>query len=167
MSTVSDMKVSDPQVPREADLPLELAIAVRSFVTTFERWAKAMASGDVPSYPRLRLLDCLRSEGPQRMSDIAGFLEITPRSVTALVDGLEAEGLVRRQPHPTDRRATIIEPTEAASGAADQFQLHRATIARLFATLSRADQRDMLRLTRLLEERMRAGTSAAPPEIGR
>jgi len=59
---------------------------------------------------------------------------------------------------------TIIEPTDRASGAADQFQVHRATIARLFATLSEADQREMLRLTRLLEERMRAGVSAAPPE---
>lgn len=160
MSTVSGTKRSD--VERLSELPSEVAIAVASFVTTFERWARSLASADAPSYPRLRLLNCLECDGPQRMSDLADALEVTPRSVTALVDGLEAEGLVRRQPHPTDRRVTIVESTDKASGAADQFQLHHAGLARLFATLSSTDQRDMLRLTKLLENRMRASVSDGP-----
>ena len=36
---------------------------------------------------------------------------IHPTSVTNIVDRLEAQGLVRRVPHPTDRRTTLAEIT--------------------------------------------------------
>ena len=39
-------------------------------------------------------------------------LQLHPTSVTNIVDRLEAEGLVRRIPHPTDRRTTLAEITE-------------------------------------------------------
>ncbi|GAA1355527.1 MarR family winged helix-turn-helix transcriptional regulator [Saccharothrix algeriensis] len=40
-------------------------------------------------------------------------LQLHPTSVTNIVDRLEADGLVRRNPHPTDRRTTLVEITEA------------------------------------------------------
>ena len=40
-------------------------------------------------------------------------LQLHPTSVTNIVDRLEADGLVRRLPHPTDRRTTLAEITEA------------------------------------------------------
>src|ERR1041385_330131 len=40
-------------------------------------------------------------------------LQLHPTSVTNIVDRLEADGLVRRTPHPHDRRATLVEITEA------------------------------------------------------
>ncbi|GAY12375.1 transcriptional regulator, MarR family [Pseudonocardia sp. N23] len=39
-------------------------------------------------------------------------LQLHPTSVTNIVDRLQADGLVRRVPHPTDRRATLVEITE-------------------------------------------------------
>jgi DNA-binding MarR family transcriptional regulator len=42
-------------------------------------------------------------------------LQLHPTSVTNIVDRLQADGLVRRIPHPTDRRATLVEITEAGS----------------------------------------------------
>jgi DNA-binding MarR family transcriptional regulator len=36
---------------------------------------------------------------------------VTPRAVTGLVDALVADGLVTREPHPTDRRATLVTLT--------------------------------------------------------
>ncbi|MEV0680284.1 MarR family transcriptional regulator [Actinosynnema sp. NPDC050436] len=38
-------------------------------------------------------------------------LQLHPTSVTNIVDRLEADGLVRRNPHPTDRRTTLVEIT--------------------------------------------------------
>ena len=61
--------------------------------------------------PRARLLRVLADGGPLVMCDISRALDVTPRAVTGLVDGLEADGLVRRVDHPSDRRATIIELT--------------------------------------------------------
>ena len=39
--------------------------------------------------------------------------------MTALVDALEEEKLVERRPHPTDRRATVVELTAPGCEAAD------------------------------------------------
>jgi DNA-binding MarR family transcriptional regulator len=45
------------------------------------------------------------------MGELAAALGIDPPNATVVVDDLEALGLVRRQPHPTDRRAKLVEPT--------------------------------------------------------
>ncbi|WBU37938.1 MarR family winged helix-turn-helix transcriptional regulator [Homoserinibacter sp. YIM 151385] len=42
---------------------------------------------------------------------LASRLEISTPSTTALIDRLERSGHVRREPHPTDRRAVTIVPT--------------------------------------------------------
>ncbi|TVT48366.1 MarR family transcriptional regulator [Amycolatopsis rhizosphaerae] len=39
-------------------------------------------------------------------------LQLHPTSVTNIVDRLERDGLVKRVPHPTDRRTTLVEITE-------------------------------------------------------
>lgn len=39
-------------------------------------------------------------------------LQLHPTSVTNIVDRLEGDGLVKRTPHPTDRRTTLAEITE-------------------------------------------------------
>ena len=46
------------------------------------------------------------------MADLAERLEVVPRAVTTLVDGLEARGSVRRVPDPTNRRVVRIELTD-------------------------------------------------------
>ena len=59
------------------------------------------------------------------MARIGERLQVHPASVTNAVDRLEAQGLVRRSPHPTDRRATLVELTDdgraAAAKATDQL----------------------------------------------
>ncbi|MBJ6637635.1 MULTISPECIES: MarR family winged helix-turn-helix transcriptional regulator [unclassified Streptomyces] len=60
-----------------------------------------------------RLLRTLAHYGsPPRMADLAERLEVVPRAVTTLVDGLEANGKVRRVPDPSNRRVTRIELTD-------------------------------------------------------
>jgi DNA-binding MarR family transcriptional regulator len=49
---------------------------------------------------------------PPRMADLAERLEVVPRAVTSLVDGLEAGGRVRRVADPANRRVTRIELTD-------------------------------------------------------
>src|SRR4051812_2730263 len=46
---------------------------------------------------------------PMSMGDLAAALGIDPPNATVLVDELERLGLVRRRPHPTDRRAKLLE----------------------------------------------------------
>jgi DNA-binding MarR family transcriptional regulator len=48
---------------------------------------------------------------PMPMGELAASLGIDPPNATVMVDGLESQGLVRRRPHPTDRRAKVVEAT--------------------------------------------------------
>lgn len=47
-------------------------------------------------------------------------LQLHPTSVTNIVDRLQAGGLVRRTPHPTDRRATLVGITEAGTAVLEK-----------------------------------------------
>ncbi|MFV0137418.1 MarR family winged helix-turn-helix transcriptional regulator [Streptomyces sp. HMX87] len=72
-----------------------------------------------------RLLRTLAHYGsPPRMADLAARLEVVPRAVTTLVDGLEAAGKVRRVPDPANRRVIRIELTD--DGLATLRELHAA-----------------------------------------
>lgn len=61
-------------------------------------------------YEALVLLDFSR-RGSLPMRMMGERLQLHPTSVTNIVDRLQADGLVRRVPHPTDRRATLVEIT--------------------------------------------------------
>lgn len=101
----------------------------------------------------MRVLHALSERGPSIMSALGDELCVTARGVTSLVDGLEAEGLVRRQPHPTDRRATLVDLTDAGrSFAQEHFEAHAEHAATLFAQLDPDDQRALLRIVRQLME---------------
>jgi DNA-binding MarR family transcriptional regulator len=150
-------------VTADAEGPsVDLGAQTAAFVETFERWARRKAIEAGASIPRLRLLYSVHCNGPQKMADLADDLTVTPRNVTALVDGLEAEGLVRRVPHSTDRRVTMVELTCSSDRVASQFAAYQASVEALFAELDTADRATLLRLLTTLHERMRAdgGTGA-------
>jgi DNA-binding MarR family transcriptional regulator len=63
-------------------------------------------------YELLTLLFFSRT-GALPLSRIGSRLQVHPASITNAVDRCEAQGLVRRLPHPADRRATLAELTSA------------------------------------------------------
>ncbi|MFF8195546.1 MarR family winged helix-turn-helix transcriptional regulator [Streptomyces bobili] len=79
--------------------------------------------GITPAQSRL-LRTLAHFSAPPRMADLAARLEVVPRAVTTLVDGLEANGKVRRVPDPTNRRVIRIELTD--EGRTTLHELHRA-----------------------------------------
>ncbi len=65
--------------------------------------------------PRFDLLAQLEREPDGlTMGELSQRLMVTGGNITGITDQLEAEGLVRRAPHPTDRRAWAVQLT--ASG---------------------------------------------------
>jgi DNA-binding MarR family transcriptional regulator len=70
-----------------------------------------------PRYEALMLLSFTR-EGALPLGKIGERLQVHRTSVTNIVDKLEADGLVRRVPHASDRRATLAEITAAGRAAA-------------------------------------------------
>ena len=58
------------------------------------------------------------------MRELADELTIDPPNATVIVDELEALGLVRRQSHPTDRRAKVVEATRKGKEIAKTGERH-------------------------------------------
>jgi DNA-binding MarR family transcriptional regulator len=74
-------------------------------------------------------------------------LMIHPTSVTNIVDRLEAQGLVRRAGHPTDRRTTLCEITPAGRELVEKATAAVTAVELGIAGLS---DREVDQLTRLL-----------------
>lgn len=62
-------------------------------------------------YELLTLLSFSRS-GRMPMASASARLQVHPTSVTNTVDRLESAGFVRREPHPSDGRATLVVLTD-------------------------------------------------------
>ncbi len=86
---------------------------------------------------RAHLLWELHHRGQSTQRVLAQALSVSPRNITGLVDGLVATGFVTRQPHPTDRRATLVTCTEHGARTARQLEDGRGQFAELlFAGLT-------------------------------
>lgn len=84
--------------------------------------------GVTPAQSRL-LRTLAHWSSPPRMADLAERLEVVPRAVTTLVDGLEASGKVRRVPDPTNRRVIRIELTDDGRKALSELRGARRSAA--------------------------------------
>ncbi|MFL6134305.1 MAG: MarR family winged helix-turn-helix transcriptional regulator [Nocardioidaceae bacterium] len=74
-----------------------------------DRLRSAMAAVLGIGLTDLDALEYLESLGPMTQRDLGARLQLTSGAVTQLVDRLERHALVRRVPHPTDRRATLVQ----------------------------------------------------------
>ncbi|WP_189826345.1 MarR family winged helix-turn-helix transcriptional regulator [Streptomyces finlayi] len=86
----------------------------------------------------------LRDGAAPRMTDLARGLEVVPRAVTTLVDGLEQQGRVRRVPDPENRRVIRIELTDGGRDTLDALRsARRDAVEDILAPLT-ADERKVL-----------------------
>ena len=93
------------------------------------------ALGVTPAQSRL-LRTLAHWDTPPRMADLAERLEVVPRAVTTLVDGLEASGKVRRVPDPVNRRVIRIEFTDDGVKALQELHaVRRAAAEEILAPL--------------------------------
>src|SRR4051794_26613786 len=85
----------------------------------------SLAAWDVTPSQMRAIRTLTAHEGGLRSSALAAHLHIAPRSATEVIDALEAKGLVRRSPDPTDRRATLVALTERGTGLMDDVRRAR------------------------------------------
>jgi DNA-binding MarR family transcriptional regulator len=88
--------------------------------------------------------------GQYELSELTGIDRTT---VVAVVDELEAAGLVRRQPAPTDRRARLVVPTDDGRRlAAKATAAVRDVEARFLGVLAPSERDALLAAVRRLAE---------------
>lgn len=105
-----------------------------------------VAEGDI-------LFTLRRSGEPYRLSPsaISAALLVSSGTLTSRLDRLERKGLVRRVPHPTDRRSLEVELTDEAVGIVDAgVTRHVENEAEMLSVLSEREQAQLDRLLRKL-----------------
>ncbi|HUZ20529.1 MAG TPA: MarR family transcriptional regulator [Acidimicrobiales bacterium] len=147
-----DLRTLDEQSGRRY-----LVAQTARFAGAFLRWVDTHSSEGL-SYPRLRLLEALHCSGSAIMRELADQLGMTPRHMTAVVDSLEKAGLTVRRPHPTDRRATLVELTPDGVAAAETALAPGLdAMAQVFDAVTLEEQQEYLEVITRLFGAMRSG----------
>ncbi len=110
----------------------------------FHRLVDRRMAAEGASFARTKLLLYLQRNGASRAADIADLLGSAPRTITEAIDGLERDGLVRRAPHATDRRAKLITITDDGMRVLKATEpLRSRLVDEIFGVLD-PDERDRL-----------------------
>jgi DNA-binding MarR family transcriptional regulator len=97
------------------------------------------------SFARARALRRV-ARRPMSMGELAAALGIDPANATVVVDDLESLGLVRRGPHPRDRRAKLVEATRKGKGMARRADAILGTPPPALDALSAGDLDELRRI---------------------
>jgi DNA-binding MarR family transcriptional regulator len=116
---------------------------------------------------RLSALSVLVFGGPRTLGALAAAEGVAGPTMTRIVDGLIADGLAERHPHPSDGRAVMIVATE--SGDALMRAAQRRRIDAIVAALGElaADERRLLASAAVLLDRVAAAVRALPTDGSR
>jgi len=110
----------------------------------FTRWAESHMHTKGLTPQRIRLMLPLKENGPMKMSALRDELGVTATSITALVDALEKDGMVKRLAHKTDRRTTMIKLTPKAEATLENnCSKFKDDVSKIFSDLSPKQQKDL------------------------
>lgn len=101
---------------------------------------------------RLSALSVVVFAGPQSLTALAAAEGVAGPTMTRIVDGLAAAGLVERRPDDRDRRAVVIAATPAGDTLMRTAAERRiSAIAAAIGTLPAVDQRRLIAAAGLLD----------------
>ncbi|HEU5170390.1 MAG TPA: MarR family transcriptional regulator [Gemmatimonadales bacterium] len=108
------------------------------------------------SAPRLSALSVLVFGGPLGLRALAAAEQVRPPTMVRLVRALEVQGLVRRDPDPTDRRRVRFRATPRGRALLRRGRARRiAVLARGLAGLERRERALLARAVPVLERLLR------------
>ena len=121
------------------------------------RRVRGEAGSEGPGWSQAAALGRLDREGPMTTAELARAEMVKPQSMGTLLAELEQEGLVRRDPHPTDGRQILFSLTSA--GVAARRQRQAAKLAWLTTAISRLEADEQRTLVDAIELVKRLGES--------
>ena len=121
------------------------------------RRVRGEAGHEGPSWSQAAAMGRLDRAGPMTTAELARAEMVKPQSMGTLLAELEQEGLVRRQPHPSDGRQILFSLTDAGVEARRRRQAAKlAWLTTAIAELGADEQRtlaDAIDLVKRLGER--------------
>src|SRR6476469_1443850 len=105
----------------------ETVAALRAAVLVLARRLRYLGAGDdVPNATEMAVLGRVGCCGPMTPGQLARAEHVQPPSMTKVIEALEARGLLRRDPHPTDGRQYLVSRTEAAEAFVEESRKVRS-----------------------------------------
>lgn len=102
--------MTTPPAPDSGELPQHLALVCSQFSRLAARRSE-VGVGTVS----WRVVATIERHGPLRLSEIAERERVSRPTATTVIKRLEEEGLVCREPDPTDSRSSLVSTTERGS----------------------------------------------------
>jgi DNA-binding MarR family transcriptional regulator len=110
------------------------------------------------------VLETVARRGPIRLSDLAALEGMNPTMLSRVARKFEGPGLIRRHPHPVDRRAALLEVTASGRRLFERVRSERTDQLSLeLAALDPNERRlviDALPVLERLAEQLRARGSS-------
>jgi DNA-binding MarR family transcriptional regulator len=148
---------------RRLRLWLRLFAATSVIERAMRRFLRARFATTLPRFDLMAALE--RAPDGLTMGKLSHRLMVSGGNVTAIVDGLERDGLVRRWSSASDRRTSCVELTEQGRTAFEAMaQEHERWIDEL---LSDVPDREVAMLTDLLAELKHRSEAKAEAETSR
>lgn len=157
LSTDNSSPPDEHRVPDE-HVPFALLGAISAASGLFRRLIERQTEADLGmTGPRVMLLAALCGADSLTMSELAQILDVTPRAITRLVDGLELEGHVKRIQDAHDRRVFHIRVVATTrKRVLATLKKHRQYVNEVVGDLPTAALREALVAVYLLSQALRA-----------
>ena len=131
----------------KGDLIDEIASKIQNLMLRAMYYHSKSLKAEHLTPPSFFLIGYIHRKGPQNLSTLASMTGVTKPSITAIVDNLEKQGLVKRVRDENDRRKTAISLTPAALEKMDKFELTKGDLKRELSEALTIEQLKTLRET--------------------
>jgi DNA-binding MarR family transcriptional regulator len=102
---------------------------------------------------QLAALALLETHAAMTPGELADHEKVQPPSITRVISSLEERGLIRRMPHPSDRRQVLLTVTDQGRDVVRKVrQLREAWLAQRLAELSPAERAVLREALPILEK---------------
>ena len=141
------------------------ATAIRRATTSLAARARVERRGDL-TLNQVAALGRILVRGPVTPGELADQLATLPQSLTRTVQALEARGLIRRTPDPTDGRGSLLAATPAGRRAMrDEMAPRDRWVAQAMAAVCTPEERQTLvAAAGILHRLVEHGGGVAPVE---
>jgi DNA-binding MarR family transcriptional regulator len=133
-------------------------LTIKRTSADLENFASAYCKQADLSTGRLNVLMALNAspEKAMALSEIGEYLVVTRPNITGLIDGLVADGLVKRIDHPEDRRMVLAQLTPAGREFMRKFvPFHHRALNVIMSGMSKQEKRQLVALLDKLRSRLR------------
>ncbi len=131
----------------------ELASLLRPALLRLTRVVRNQRVDVSVTLTQLAALNTVARHGPMSAGELAAHERVQPPSMTKVISHLEERGLVRRDPHPSDRRQAVISLSSAGDELlASERRARDAWLSRQLTRLTAAERARLREIVPVLEK---------------